>query len=267
MFRSTFLHAVGSALVMITIISSTTIFDTLRFDKGSDEYAEKPWPSMPLFCAMPLNTLVNLVYTIVGFYWLCRRRQHSANDNYSCAFAWMTITYSGIQFCRIATQQHIFCVLDQWYTLQMASYVLAWAFSLLFDDGTWSLLKVMMIEFLSCLSYPILVLSHSHGFEMALAVHLILIFSATIRLHSNLQKKNNASLLLCLICMGTICCTGFVLFDILEFYLAARWPSVFTVCSGHFLSRLCDTMQIHCVIALFTTIEDCKHKGRKIKMK
>ena len=87
---------------MITIIYSTPIVDTFLFEKGSDEYAEKPF-----FCAIPLNTLVSIAYTIVGFYWLCRRRQRSANDNYSCAFGWVTITYSGmhsvLSYCYTAT--------------------------------------------------------------------------------------------------------------------------------------------------------------------
>jgi hypothetical protein len=181
----------------------------------------------------------------------------------------MAIIYSGVQFFRIATQQHLFGVLDQWYTLHMASWVFIWALSLQVNDDAWLLKKLVLIHSLLCLSYPALTFIHSRGFEMVLGIHLALIFGAIIRLHLYSQEKDNTSFRLYLIFMGTLCCTGFVLFDLLELYLASLWPSVFTIYSGHFLSRMCDALQIHFVIALLTTIEDykCKEPVKKNDVK
>jgi hypothetical protein len=266
MLWSAFLCAAGSVVIMAALIYSTDIFDTIEIGTGPDEYAEKPWPFMPWYFTMPLNTLVNIVYTIVGLYWLFQRRKQSSNNIFSYVFAWMAIIYSGVQFFRIATQQYLFGVLDQWYTLHMASWVFIWALSLQVNDDTWLLQKLVLIHSLLCLSYPALTFIHSRGFEVALGIHLALIFGAIIRLHLYSQEKDDASFRLYLIFMGTLCCTGFVLFDLLELYLASLWPSVFTICSGHFLSRMCDALQIHFVIALLTTIEDYKSKETVKKM-
>jgi hypothetical protein len=260
MLGPAFFCAAGSAVSMAALIYSTTIFDGVKIGTGPEEYAEKTWPFMPWYCAMPLNTLVNIVYTIVGFYWLFQRRQQSSTNIYSNVFAWMAIIYSGIQFFRIATQQHIFGVLDQWYTLHMASWVFIWALRLQGNDDTWLLQKLVLSHILLCLSYPTLTLIHSWGFEIALVIHLVLIFVTIIRLHLYSQKNDDASFRLNLIFKGTLCCTGFVLFDLFEIYLASVFPSVFTICSGHFLSRMCDALQIYFVIALLTTIEDYKCK-------
>ncbi len=134
MLWSAFLGALGSVVIMAALIYSTDIFDTIEIGTRPDEYAEKPWPLMPWCCTMPLNTLVNIVYTIVGLYWLFQRRKQSSNNIFSYVFAWMTIIYSGVQFFRLATQQRFFGVLDQWYTLHMASWVFIWALSLQITD-------------------------------------------------------------------------------------------------------------------------------------
>ncbi len=103
MLWSAFLCAAGSVVIMAALIYSTDIFDTIEIGTGPDEYAEKPWPFMPWYCTMPLNTLVNIFYTIVGLYWLFQRRKQSSNNIFSYVFAWMTIIYSGVQFFRLAT--------------------------------------------------------------------------------------------------------------------------------------------------------------------
>jgi hypothetical protein len=261
-----FLCAAGSAVGMAALIHNTDIFDEIKIGTGSDEYAEKPCPFMPWYFAMPLNTLVNFVYTMVGFYWLFQRRQQSTKNIYSNVFAWMTIIYSGVQLIRIATQQHLFGVLDQWYTLHMASWVFIWALSLQGNKDTWLLQKLVLNHCLLCISYPILTLIHSQGFEMALVIHIVLILWTVIPLHLYSQKKDDASFRFRWIIKGSLCCTGFVLFDVLENYLATLYPDVFTIFSGHFLSRMCDALQIHCVLTLLTTIEDynCKEPFKKM---
>jgi hypothetical protein len=177
----------------------------------------------------------------------------------------MAIIYSGVQLFRIATQQHIFGVLDQWYTLHMASWVFIWALSLKGNEDTRLLKKLVLNHILLCLSYPILIRIHSQGFEIALAIHIALILWTIIPLHLYSQKNDDAPFRLRLIFKGALCCTGFVLFDLLEIYLATLYPSVFTIFSGHFLSRMCDALQIHFVIALLTTIED--YKGKELVKK
>ena len=261
-----FLRAFLVAVSMAALVYSTTIFDKIKIDTGPDEYAEIPWQIMPWYCSMPLNTLINFGYTAVGLYWLLRRYQPNSDSIYLLIFAWMTIIYSVIQSCRIATQRHIFGVLDQWYTLHMISWILNWALSLQLDNSKWSLNKSIIAECLLCLSYPVLAGIYSRGFEVVIGVHFILVCSAIIRLHLIQQEKNDPSHRAYLICIALLCCTGFIAFDLLELYLASLWPSIFTVCSGHFLSRLCDILQIHFTMTLLSMIEGYKYKVRVEKL-
>ena len=262
-----FFRAFGPLVIMTALIYNTTIFDKIKIYTGPDEYAEKVWPFMPWYCGMPLNTIINFGYTALGFYWLLRRTHQRTDCVYSLVLVWMTIIYSVIQSCRIATQKHIFGVLDQWYTLHMASWIFNWALSLQIDNKKWSLKKTTLVDFLSCLSYPLLALIDSRGFEVTIGVHLLLICGAIIRLHFIRDKKDDPARRLNLIFIDALCCLGFVLFDLYELHLASIWSSVFTVCSGHFLSRVCDILQIHFTITLLTMIDDYEYNEHVIKIR
>ncbi|CAF1027000.1 unnamed protein product [Adineta steineri] len=262
-----FIEIASYTLIVLQMFDSAFFRAAGVIYTGVDEYAEKPWPSMPSYFAMPFNTLINIIYTFLGVYWLFLRRQkrdHSVNLR---VFCWIIIIYSGVQLFRIVTQQHFFGVLDQWYTLHIASWVFLWALSLQLEKDNWIVKNFILIELILCLSYPILGNLHPHGYEVTIGTHLILILVAVIRLHMTLKNEKDTNFRVCLLCICASCCIGFVLFDLLELYLATLWPSMFTVWSGHFFSRVCDILQIHFMITLLTMIEDYKFQEHNEKVK
>jgi hypothetical protein len=49
----------------------TSVFKNVVVDLSHDHYAEAPIDSFPSIIKMPFNSLVNIGYAIMGFYWLC----------------------------------------------------------------------------------------------------------------------------------------------------------------------------------------------------
>ena len=111
---------------MAVLVYYNGIFDKVKVKKGFDQYGEKVRLEMPWYCVMPFNSLANTSYIGVGLYWLLFGNQRVNVNFYSSVFLWRTIIYGFIQYARIATQLHFFAVLDQWFTLHLAS----WAFLL-----------------------------------------------------------------------------------------------------------------------------------------
>ena len=68
MLFSTFVWGFSFVVVMIIILYNSDIFDNVKFNIGSDEYAQIVWTNLPYYCYMTFNTLVNFVYTYLGLY-------------------------------------------------------------------------------------------------------------------------------------------------------------------------------------------------------
>ena len=117
----------------------------------------------------------------------------------------------------------------------LASWALIWTLSLQFVDNKWSIKDIILIDFLLCLTYPMFAIIYSGVFRILLCLTYHLSFGSIIRLHLNIQEKNDQiyrSYLLLLVVLSSL---GFILFSLLDLLLASLWPSVFTVFTGNFL--------------------------------
>ncbi|KAG9477863.1 hypothetical protein GDO78_013054 [Eleutherodactylus coqui] len=232
-------HVLGAVTAcMITV--STGVFDTVSTELGYSHYAEKPIPGLPGFLAMPCNSLINLGYIALGIYWLAQDEKaigiKSPNGRYlKNVFSWMAVVYGPVQWARIWTQAQWAAVLDQWFTLPIFAWVIIWCNSIL---DNWDGQHFLVIEFLSLSSY-FLTTIHPHGFELALAIHIIWAFTSGLRM----QRRYGDSTTRMYLVLASISCLGFVNLKLLDHWLTQY--AVFQRLTGHFWSKICDILQFH----------------------
>lgn len=262
----------GKALLTVTlflavmcIVTYMGLFHTAKVELGIKHYAERLARSkfLPRWLKMPFNTFVNIGYVIVGAAW-CAKTTLGMESNIMSevdgylfyTFNTMSAVYGGIQAVRILTQIHNFGVLDQWATLPFFALVLVWAVYL---RRGWSSVRAMLVIVLSLASYGLTLLS-PYGFELCLAVHISLATMSAI-LAFNAHPGNFA---LGYFIKAVLSCAGFVGFKLLDFQLA-EYHRVFQVLSGHFISKVCDILQIHFVNCFFFSLT--QHKLMTVSVK
>lgn len=251
---------VTSVLFILIAIIYCGTFDSVPVECGVQYYAEaKNFRMFPPWCPMPFNTVVNLGYPIVGIIWLFRLnfcnnakkeimnctngkiRQHIFKIN---IFLWMTVLYGPVQLLRILTQRHFFAILDQWLTLPFFSWSVILLVSL---EQNCTATFIIFWSFLSYSSY-LLTLISPLGFEIVLAVHVIV---TVVVAYNKLQKYGDRESLKNFI-SALLCCSGFVFLKLYDIELGTLY--IFKIISGHFLSKICDFMQIHYVLRFYISL-------------
>jgi len=262
--RSSFCHILlATAAVAVPVLYG--LFDSVVTETGLQYYAERPYWGfnyiLQSWLSMPANTVVNFGYIIVGIGWI--RKVHtqqrtvkinSGDAYFLYSFSWMSIFYAFVQCTRIIGQTHRAAVLDQWFTLPIFAFGIAWSLHVL---NGWNPVQILIIEALSVLSYCFALL-WNYGFEVALAIHIsIILVSATV-VYRRLPTVTSHDAFH----KAVICCAGFVFLKLLDYRLAGILPSVFTYLSGHFWSKIADFLQIHYVCVFFS---NCKQSADKHK--
>ncbi|XP_019519859.1 PREDICTED: transmembrane protein 187 [Hipposideros armiger] len=245
--------AVVSCLCVATV--HTGVFDSVLVQVGYEHYAEAPVASLPAFLAMPFNSLINLAYVLLGVYWLQRnaitlerpteaQRAHYLKD----VFAGMALVYGPVQWLRIWTQTHAAAVLDQWFTLPIFAWPVAWC---LYLDRGWKPWLLLTIECLSLCSYG-LALLHPFGFEVALGAHIAAAMGQALRAH----KRYGSTCSGAYFALGVLSCLGFVVLKLCDHQLA-QWH-LFQRLTGHFWSKVCDVLQFHFAFLFLTNLNTCQ---------
>ncbi|XP_058390974.1 transmembrane protein 187 [Diceros bicornis minor] len=244
--------AIASCLCAATIY--TGVFKGVLIQVGYEHYAEAPVASLPAFLAMPFNSVINLAYMLLGMYWLQRdasalgrpaevQRARYMKD----VFAGMALVYGPVQWLRIGTQMPLAAVLDQWLTLPIFAWPVAWC---LFLDRGWTPWGFLAIECLSLCSYG-LALLHPQGFEVALGVHIAATVGQALRAHGRYGSASSGAYL----ALGVLSCLGFVGLKLYDHQLT-QWP-FFQRLTGHFWSKVCDVLQFHFAFLFLTNLNTC----------
>lgn len=264
------LITVAIPMAMICFLVYSGGFDRALTETGRKHYAERSSPIirkiLPKWLKMPLNTLVNAGYVMVGAYWLavilrCHGSEEISDvDAYTFyVFNIMAIFYGPVQMIRVITQKHRFAILDQWVTLPFFMWVYIWGRYL--SSNSWTNIRVFVGMALSISSY-VLTLYYDIGFEIALGLHILFAFTGAIFAYRKYKTAEAHVPILC----AVLSCSGFVILKLLDLYLPSIHP-IFTKISGHFLSKIADVLQIHFVDKYFMAITKKKieDQGQKIK--
>ncbi|XP_011373851.1 transmembrane protein 187 [Pteropus medius] len=254
--------AVASCLCAATVY--TGVFEGVFVQVGYEHYAEAPVASLPAFLAMPFNSLINLAYVLLGVYWLQRnastpqrpeavRRARYLKD----VFAGMALVYGPVQWLRIGTQAHRAAVLDQWLTLPIFAWPVAW---FLYLDRGWKPCLLLAVECLSLCSYG-LALLHPCGFEVALGAHIATVVGQALRAQGRYGGTRSGVYL----AVGVLSCLGFVVLKLCDHQLA-QWH-LFQRLTGHFWSKVCDVLQFHCAFLFLTNLNTCQSLPPEGKMR
>ena len=242
-------------------------FDNIHTENGLDYYAEKPHPKLKEILPtlkMPMNTLVNMGYLNVGLIIIAHVQKLLMNKKLSNSdaamffiFGWSSFLYGHVQFWRIILQEHREAVMDQWITLPIFAWTVAWVVHIFWRC---SVLRNTMIIALSTGSYCA-TLSSRYGFEFVLGVHIILalLFGTCLYYYTTSRKARRA------FWISALMCCGFVSLKLLDLELP-KYHSVFTTISGHFLSKICDFVQIYYVAQFFMHVNLAANK-RSVKTK
>ncbi|XP_033745390.1 transmembrane protein 187-like [Pecten maximus] len=264
LFRAFMTVTITTAIICFFVFDGG--FDRAFTETGLKHYAERASPLLktvlPKWLKMPLNTLVNFGYAILGAYWLAVIFHHHGNNNISeidayafYVFNFMACFYGPIQMVRILTDKHRFAILDQWVTLPFFMWVYVWGRSL---SNGWSNLRVFIATALSISSYT-LTLYYDIGFEIALGLHIMLGIAGAALAYRKYSTTEAHKPFLC----ALLSCTGFVVLKLLDLHLPNIHP-FFTKVSGHFLSKIADVLQIHYVNKFFRALTfkkvDCETK-------
>lgn len=242
-------------------------FDGVKTENGLKFYAEIAHPKLKELLPtlqMPLNTLVNMGYLNVGLIVVAHAQKLLMNKKLKDSdaamffiFAWSTFLYGHVQFWRIILQDHHHAVMDQWITLPIFAWVVAWTCHLYHG---WSIVRNIAIVALSTASYCLAWYSPT-GFEIALGGHIVCaLFYATLLYSSTTSKKAGRAFWISLV----MCC-GFVGLKLLDLELPKYHP-VFTTVSGHFLSKVCDFLQVYYVAQFFMHV-NLAANNRSLKTK
>uniref|UniRef100_A0A8C3WBK1 Transmembrane protein 187 n=1 Tax=Catagonus wagneri TaxID=51154 RepID=A0A8C3WBK1_9CETA len=253
--------AVASGLCVATVRSG--VFEGVSVQVGYEHYAEAPLASLPAFLAMPFNSLINLAYVLLGMYWLqseaCApggpaelQRARYLKD----VFAGMALVYGPVQWLRIGTQTRPAAVLDQWLTLPIFAWPVAWCLCL---DWGWKPGLLLAVEGLSLCSYG-LALLHPCGFELALGVHIAAVVGQALCTQGCRGGTSSAKYL----ALGVLSCLGFVVLKLCDHQLA-QWR-LFQRLTGHFWSKVCDVLQFHFAFLFLTNLNTCQRRRPNGKM-
>lgn len=264
MARVSALHTLVVCVVYFTI-ASTPIFDSIEnVEMGFEHYAEKQssfaakyFPSL----RMPLNTFVNVGYVVVGIYWLLKiyslQTVLQPKEQYCFrVFAWMSTVYGSVQCLRIYTQLRFFALLDQWLTLP----IFAWFYIIgHVIKYKWNAKLFIAIIAASSCSY-FLSNFFFRGFEVALSIHII----CDVAIALSLYKQYHSPRVTMLFFLTLFACGGFVVLKLADFELL-KYGDIFAFVSGHFLSKICDILQIHWTFDFFLAIIFQRNKRLKQK--
>ncbi|CAG5136586.1 unnamed protein product [Candidula unifasciata] len=226
------------------------LFNHVDLDVGMEHYAEPAW--LPVCNIMPLNSLVNLGYVVLGLYWCGMTHTASAygilKDKDSVLFYTFNIScviYGCVQLLRIVTQGVLWSVLDQWSTLPFFSLLLVWGF---YYQYGWCNKRAAFIMIGSLISY-LLSLCFKFGFEISLGFHIVGAICGALLAY----RRHPAQGVLITFLLALISCLGFVILKLLDHRLAELCV-IFRYVSGHFLSKVCDIAQIHFVNNFFLAL-------------
>jgi hypothetical protein len=262
------LQVLTGAIIIACPVVVLDVFRDVSTDLDLNHYAERAgWAGayLPACIPLPANTFVNIGYVVIGLLWIIRI--HRVNQglepwnkvNKATAdvcynfyvFAWMSVIYGPVQCFRIITRSHSSAVLDQWYTLPIFAWVAVWSIDICWPVSCkmrWTF-RTMTIMLVSVLLY-LLALLHTLGFEIALAIHIPVVVALSWRVHMISEAVSSQERIDAYI-KALLCCAGFVLLKLADHLLASQLPSLFTVFSGHFWSKVADFMQIHYVCKFF----------------
>eukprot|EP01116_Phalansterium_solitarium_P019041 TRINITY_DN5210_c0_g2_i1.p1 TRINITY_DN5210_c0_g2~~TRINITY_DN5210_c0_g2_i1.p1 ORF type:complete len:236 (+),score=9.55 TRINITY_DN5210_c0_g2_i1:25-732(+) len=218
-------------------------FDRIVVESGSDHYAE-PFDENS-FLKMPLNALVNFGYVIVGLLWLPYCARFGSTSSWGKFFCFLAVVYGPVQFLRIVTQYRFWGIVDQWITLPFFATVVAWNLRILKTSTLWCILVVVA----ATASYGFSVI-YVTGFEVALGVQIVLVVvSCVLVIRRPSSPRGLASALI----VGLFWCAGFVVLKVYDHAVTDFLASFLTTrhVSGHFLSKICDFMQIHAALSYF----------------
>ena len=248
-------------------------FDEVHTENGLEFYAEKAHPKLKEILPslkMPLNTLVNMGYLNVGLIVIAHVQKLFMNKKLSNSdaamffiFGWSSFLYGHVQFWRIILQEHREAVMNQWITLPIFAWTVAWTCHLYYG---WSLLRNISIVAVSTMSYCLTWYSR-YGFEISLGLHIAtaLLCGALLYCTTTSKKAGRA------FWVSAVMCCGFVSLKLLDLELPKYHP-LFTTVSGHFLSKICDFVQIYHVSQFFMHVniaannQMLKTKNAKPKM-
>lgn len=253
--------AVASCLCLATVY--TGVFDGVFVQVGYEHYAEAPVASLPAFLAMPFNSLINVAYMLLGVYWLQRnastpeRSTEMQRARYlKDVFAAMALIYGPVQWLRIGTQTRPAAILDQWFTLPIFAWPVAWC---LYLDRGWKPRLLLAIECLSLCSYG-LALLHPCGFEVALGAHIAAAVGQALRAHGRYGSACSGVYL----ALAVLSCLGFVVLKLCDHQLS-QWH-LFQRLTGHFWSKVCDVLQFHFAFLFLTNLNTCQRLPPERKM-
>ncbi|XP_063287531.1 transmembrane protein 187 [Pelobates fuscus] len=241
---------VTAAFTLCLIFVSTGVLDTVTTELGFGHYAEKPISWLPLFLAMPFNSLVNLGYIVLGIYWLGQKNASVGIKDpiglyLKNIFSWMAILYGPVQWVRLWTQAHWAAVLDQWFTLPIFAWACIWCNSIM---KNWTTGYFLILEVISISSY-FLCLLHPQGFEVALSIHIVCAVVAGVKLQNRYGDASSRTYLF----LALTSCLGFVCLKLLDHWLAQSF--MFQTLTGHFWSKVCDILQFHYAFCFLTHLD------------
>ncbi|ESO95831.1 hypothetical protein LOTGIDRAFT_56839, partial [Lottia gigantea] len=221
------------------------VFKVAKTDIGLEHYAEKQHfkTIFPKWFKMPFNTCINIGYILVGAYWCAITTLSMENKLISVVESYLfyifnisAAYYGAVQTLRILTQRHEFAVLDQWLTLPFFMMVFIWGLYLKYGWSPW---RAAILMTLSLTSYCLTLLT-PYGFEIVLGCHILWAVTGGVLAYQRYPSSHSQLnfILACLFCIG------FVILKLLDLHLV-QYHTVFTILSGHFLSKICDILQIY----------------------
>ncbi|XP_060942535.1 transmembrane protein 187 [Limanda limanda] len=251
--RWALLH-VSLPFLFCVMVANTSLFDGAAVDLSYDHYAERRVEYLPLFLAMPCNCAVNVLYILMGVFWLRSRAGEGEQSRYlRRVFALMAILYAPVQWTRLALLRRAPAVLDQWFTLPIFAWVPVWISFIERGPAKWRASHAAAAEACSLLSYG-LALVHERGFDVALCCHVAVAVFRGVRVQRTHGNGRTRAYLL----LAMLSCAGFVLLKLLDHWLARyRLLQRFT---GHFWSKVCDVLQFHFSFCFLSTLT---HRARE----
>ena len=237
-------QAILFGVTICTAIAHSNLSRSVHVEVGFHQYAELVDPTTLL--KMPFNAIVNIGYIIIGFFWLMKVRNTTLSNDalyFFDMFSLMSVTYGPVQFFRITTQQRLFAILDQWFTLPIFAWAALFGIFTITQKRQPAFQALILLA--SVASYG-LAFINQQGFEVALGIHIF----AAILIGTYCQLYSGSQNSLKYLIFAILCCFGFVVLKLYDHHLSKRhW--FFKRISGHFLSKICDILQIHFVAEFF----------------
>ena len=228
-------------------IARSNFSRSVHVEVGFHHYAEMVDPTSLL--KMPFNSLVNIGYIAMGIYWFIKIRYLSLSKDiayYFDMFSLMSIAYGPIQFLRIVTQDRLFAILDQWFTLPMFAWVCL--FGIFATSQKQNITLESFILLISVTSYGFAFITQ-YGFEITFGLHTI----CTVVVGIQCQYISGSWKSFKPLMFVVICFLGFILLKVYDLDIRQKhW--IFKRISGHFLSKICDILQIHFAAEFFLEI-------------